>query len=82
MICQTIHEIAEGWTVYTPLGEGTALLYLAPSYLNNGVVVVKLSKTGELKHFDTNDIRMQGSPTYGEPLVPKLPEEWNTKKDK
>lgn len=73
---QTIHELAEGWTVHTPLGYGTALLITTPSYLSNSIVYVKIEATGELKHFDTNDIRIYGSPTYGENLVPPIPDDW------
>lgn len=69
-------ELRDGWTVYTPLGIGTALVITESSYLSNSIVYVKLEKTGELKHFDTNDIRLAGSPTYGEALKPKLPEGW------
>ena len=73
---QTMHELNEGWTVHTPLGSGTALIITTPSYLTNPVVYVKLDETGELKQFDTNDIRLYGSPTYGEPRLPKIPENW------
>lgn len=75
---QTIHELIEGWTVATPLGTGTALLITTPSYLSNSIVYVKL-ESGELKHFDSNDIRIYGSETYGEQLVPNIPDVW--KKD-
>lgn len=76
MIQQTIHELYEGWTVHTPIGRGTALLITTPSYLSNSIVYVKIEETGELKHFDANDIRIYGSPTYGENLVPKIPQAW------
>jgi hypothetical protein len=76
---QTIHELADGWTVETPLGTGTALLITTPSYLSNSIVYVKLDSTSELKHFDSNDIRLYGSETYGETLIPKTPNSW--KKD-
>lgn len=78
MTHQTLLELAEGWTVYTPLGRGTVLIVTTPSYLGNSTVYVKLDKTGALKHFDTNDIRLTGSPTYGENLIPQLPEGWPT----
>lgn len=76
MTHQTLLELSDGWEVYTPLGRGVALVITTPSYLGNSTVYVKLEKTGQLKHFDTNDIRMTGSPTYGEQLVPNLPEGW------
>lgn len=78
MTFQVIHELADGWTVHTPLGAGTALLITTPSYLSNPIVYVKLDD-GQLKQFDTNDILMYGSPTYREVLVPKIPEDWLNK---
>ena len=68
-------ELREGWDVYTPLGHGTGMVLYPPAYLNNGVLLVKLDD-GRIKYFDTNDIRMSGSPTYGEQLIPQLPEGW------
>lgn len=72
---QTMLELSDGWTVHTPLGRGTVLIVTTPSYLSNSLLYVKLD-TGELKHFDSNDIRFYGSPTYGEDLTPPIPEEW------
>jgi len=72
---QTILELRDGWDVYTPCGHGTALVLFSGSYLSNSVLLVKLDN-GEIKHFDTNDIRMSGSPTYGEQLVPTMPHDW------
>lgn len=68
-------ELSEGWTVWTPLGRGTALLITTPCYLGNSTLYVKL-EDGQLKHFDSNDVRLEGSPTYGEALIPPLPENW------
>jgi hypothetical protein len=79
MISQVIHELAEGWSVLTPLGSGTALLITTPSYLSNSILYVKMDDTSELKHFDSNDVRLYGSPTYDESLIPKTPNSW--KKD-
>lgn len=73
---QTIIELREGYDVWTPLGHGTCLIIFAPSYMNNSLWMVKLDN-GEVKHFDSNDIRMSGSPTYGEQGKPNLPPEWN-----
>lgn len=75
MMWQTMLELSDGWDVFTPLGRGTALIVTTPSYLGNSTIYVKL-QDGQLKHFDSNDIRLAGSPTYGEALVPKLPEGW------
>lgn len=73
---QTIHELREGWSVETPMGSGVALLITTPSYLSNSILYVKLDATGELKHFDSNDVRLYGSPTYGEDLKPQVPIVW------
>lgn len=73
---QIIHELREGWSVHTPLGTGTALLITTPSYLSNSILYVKLDN-GELKHFDSNDVRLYGSPTYGE-SVPEIPKDWKS----
>lgn len=70
---QTMLELSDGWTVHTPLGKGTVLIITTPSYLGNSTLYVKL-ETGELKHFDSNDIRIYGSPTYGETV--QIPETW------
>jgi hypothetical protein len=75
MTHQTLLELSEPLTVHTPLGKGTALIVTTPSYLGNSTWYVKLDN-GEIKHFDSNDIRIYGSPTYGESLVPKIPHEW------
>ena len=41
---------------------------------HNAVFVVHLHKTGELRHFDIVDIRMEGNATYGIP-EPAMPEQ-------
>ncbi len=68
-------ELSDGWDVLTPLGEGVVLIITTPSYLGNSTLYVKL-KNGELKHFDSNSVRICGSPTYGESLTPEIPQEW------
>lgn len=76
MTHQTLLELSDGWDVFTPLGRGTVLIITTPSYLTNSILYIKVKKTGELKHFDSNDIRFAGSPTYGESLIPDLPAGW------
>lgn len=76
MTHQTMMELSDGWDVFTPLGKGTALVVTTPSYLGNSVIYVKMEESGELKHFDSNDIRFRGSPTYREQLIPPLPKDW------
>lgn len=69
MTHQTMLELSDGWEVLTPLGRGTVLVVTLPSYLSNSVLYVKL-ENGDLKHFDSNDIKICGSPTYGEKRDP------------
>jgi hypothetical protein len=71
---QTMLELSDGWDVHTPLGRGTALIVTTPSYLGNSTIYVKLDD-GQLKHFDSNDIRIYNSPTYGE-SKPEIPKNW------
>lgn len=73
---QTILEINSPFDVHCPLGHAVALFLIAGSYSSNPQFIVKLYKTGEIKSVDTNDIRMYGSPTYGEPLIPNIPNDW------
>lgn len=79
MTWQTMLELSDGWDVVTPLGYGVALIITTPSYLGNSTLYVKL-KDGRLKHFDSNDVILLGSPTYGEKLIPEAAKEW-IKKD-
>ena len=77
MTWQTLLELSDGWDVFTPLGKGTVLVITTPSFLGNSTLYVRLSKTGELKHFDSNDVRIAGSPTYGLPQKPEgVPKDW------
>lgn len=75
MTHQTMLELSDGWEVFTPLGKGTVLIITTPSYLGNSTLYVKM-EDGQLKHFDSNDVRLAGSPTYGEDRQPPLPEGW------
>lgn len=76
MTHQTMLELSDGWTVHTPLGMGTVLIITTPSYLGNSTLYIKMEETGELKHFDSNDVRFYGSPTYNEQLTPDIPDSW------
>lgn len=75
MTHQTMLELSDGWDVLTPLGPGVVLIITTPSYLGNSTLYVKL-KNGQLKHLDSNDVVLLGSPTYGEDLTPEIPKEW------
>jgi hypothetical protein len=77
MMWQTMLELSDGWDVITPLGRGVVLIVTTPSYLGNSTLYVKL-KDGQLKHFDSNDVRICGSPTYGETVLPEIPKTWQS----
>jgi hypothetical protein len=66
--------------VYTPLGTGLAYFIMDYGMSVNSCWVVRLAK-GEIKHFDSNDVRVEGNPTYGFPLKPEIPDSWLTFKE-
>lgn len=53
-----IHEIQQVLWVETELGIGIALFLMDYGMQNNTVWVVALEDTGEIKHFDSNQIRL------------------------
>lgn len=61
--------------VFTPLGPGLAYFIIDYGMSVNTCWVIRLAK-GEIKHFDSNDIRVEGNPTYGFPLKPEIPDTW------
>ena len=61
--------------VYTKLGKGRALFILDYGADINTCWIVVLNKTSEIKHFDSNDIRLEENYTYGTGK-PELPEDW------
>jgi len=67
-------RITPPMSVTTPLGRGWAhfLIDYGPDW--NTCWVVQLFDCGSVKHFDANDIRIGGNPTYGvgEPKKPKV----------
>ncbi len=69
-----IHRIQPPIHVRTPLGNGWALFLIDYGHDWNTVWVVNLFKTGQVKHFDANDIRITGNPTWGvpNPDAPKI----------
>jgi hypothetical protein len=76
MMQQTLLEINSPFDVHCPLGYGVALFLVAGSFTSNPQFIVKLYNTGEVKSVDTNDIRIYGSPSYGEALKPEIPNGW------
>lgn len=71
----TIHEFTNPPSVHTPLGEGVCIVLIDYGCMINSCWMVKLLN-GEIKHFDSNDIRMYGNPTYNHDLVPDIPADW------
>ena len=55
--------------VFTPLGEGWVFFIIDYGAWMNSCWVVRLNETGEVKHFDSNDIRIEGNPTLDEKLL-------------
>ncbi len=60
--------------VYTPLGKGRALFIIDYGMDINTCWVVAL-KDGQIKHFDSNNIRLEENYTFGIDK-PDLPEGW------
>jgi len=50
--------------VNTPLGEGLAIMVIDYGINHNTCWVVSLKKDGQVKHFDSNDIRLIKNFTY------------------
>lgn len=55
--------------VFTPIGEGWAFFIIDYGAWMNSCWVVRLNETGEVKHFDSNDIKIEGNPTLDEKLL-------------
>jgi len=53
-----IHEIQQVLWVETELGDGIAFFLMDYGMQNNTEWVVALEDTGEIKHFDSNQIRL------------------------
>jgi len=61
--------------VYAKLGRGRALMVIDYGMDVNTYWVVALSNTGEVKHFDSNHIRLEENYTYGT-MKAILPDDW------
>lgn len=60
-----VHELRQVLLVSTPLGDGVALLHIDYGAQHNGTLLVILEGTGELKYFDTNQVRACRNDTMG-----------------
>lgn len=61
--------------LYTKIGPGRALLVIDYGMDVNTVWVVALTKDGQIKHFDSNDVRLEENYTFGSSAV-VLPDGW------
>ena len=59
-----IHELKQPIYVNTDLGKGIALFIIDYGINLNTCWVVCLLETGEVKHFDSNQIRIERNDTY------------------
>lgn len=57
--------------VKTPLGWAWSIFLIDYGPWMNTCWVVRLNETGQIKHFDSNDIIMEGNPTLGEKILEK-----------
>ena len=55
--------------VFTPLGEGWAFFIIDYGAWMNSCWVVRLNSTGGVKHFDSNDITIEGNPTLDQDFI-------------
>jgi hypothetical protein len=71
----TIAQLDPCIFVYTPMGRGRALLIIDYGMDINTCWVVHLIKSGQVKHFNSNDIRLQENYTFyiGKP---EMPDDW------
>lgn len=81
MTHQTILEVSNPFDVYVKeLGEAMVKFIILGSTSSNPQYIVRLYGSGFNRVVDMRDIIEYGNPTTGEPLIPSIPIEWNTKK--
>lgn len=61
-----IFQLSPPIEVLTPLGKGWALVLIDYGISINSVWVVRLDDKGQVKHFDSNDIRVVANPMLGQ----------------
>lgn len=61
--------------VYSKIGKGRALFIIEYGEDRNTIWVIVLNKTNEIKHLDSNDIRLEENFTLGDEKI-LLPEDW------
>lgn len=55
--------------VKTPLGFGWCYLIIDYGLNINTIWVVRLDASGWVKHFESNDIQIEGNPMLGQPVL-------------
>lgn len=79
---QSIHEIKDQFDAYAyKLGYCVVLFLIAGSRHSNPQFLIKLYKTGVLKMVDMNSLITYGDPSWGENLIPHMPQDWLTPED-
>lgn len=63
--------------VYTPLGEGLAILIIDYGLDHNTCWVIAMKDSNQIKHFDANSVRYAENPAYGF-SKPELPDGTDT----
>jgi hypothetical protein len=71
----TILEINVPIAVHTPHGSGQALFLYDYGLNVNSIFGVRLDKTGEYKHYYSDDILIYPNPANGEPKL-IIPDDW------
>jgi hypothetical protein len=69
----SIHEIKQVLPVNTPHGKGLALFIIDYGIQANTIWVVSLFENGEVKHYDSNDIRIERNWTINFNLHDSVP---------
>lgn len=64
-----IIQLAPPIEVITKLGRGWALFIIDYGLNFNTVWIVRLNDGGGIKHIESNDIRVEGNPMLGLPLI-------------
>jgi hypothetical protein len=57
--------------VITPLGRGWAFFIIDYGLMLNSIWIVRLNDKGDVKHFESNQIPIEGNPMLGLPMLEK-----------
>lgn len=65
----SILQLSPQIKVLTPLGKGWCFFLIDYDLQINSIWIVRLDETGEVKHFNSNQIRIDGNPTIDLPFL-------------